>query len=368
VIVYREVDPNGGAARLTALPVDLGGGALEPLRPNLPERCASSEETDGVGLAVSGTRAMVALARAPCGDRPALELLNFDTTTLEIGKFLVSPSPNETRVVLSPARAAVSRPSGSVVVYTEGDATLAATMDPAAGVTRPVGTFGGTRRMRGAWVAASDRVLALLAAGTGDLAPPEELDAGGDAEPEPFDAGDIPTLRLLMLPATQALDELVAAEDRPRTPIVFPGEWGSVAAVGSRVIVLSDGGGPGRSVTFRAFDMGREEPADTNGFSVEGAGRATAGDVAILGDRVYFAVLKAGAISIAAYRNASTTPALLQKLALTSEPRISGIANVRDGRVAIAATETRVAVAWTTATVLTPNDGSGGYAVFACSP
>jgi len=36
-IAYREIDPNGGSeAKLTILPIDLGGGALQPERPGLP--------------------------------------------------------------------------------------------------------------------------------------------------------------------------------------------------------------------------------------------------------------------------------------------------------------------------------------------
>jgi len=132
--------------------------------------------------------------------------------------------------------------------------------------------------------------------------------------------------------------------------------------------VLSDGGGPGRSVTFRAFDLNKDDPAETNGFSVEGSGAVTTGDVAIQGDRVFFAVLKQGGVVLHAYNNASTVPTPLRNVLFNKEPRIPAVGNVRDGRVAVAATETRVAVVWTTAKVLTNNDSTGGYAVFACTP
>jgi hypothetical protein len=49
------------------------------------------------------------------------------------------------------------------------------------------------------------------------------------------------------------------------------------------------------------------------------------------------------------------------------QTRISGISTVRDGSVAVAASDTRVAVVWTTAKVLGQNDAAGGYAVFACT-
>jgi len=40
---------------------------------------------------------------------------------------------------------------------------------------------------------------------------------------------------------------------------------------------------------------------------------------------------------------------------------------VRDGRIAVLATDTRVMVAWTTEESLTFNDPTGGYALFACT-
>ncbi len=370
VIVYREVDSSGGTGRLTLLPVDFAGGALSPLRQTLAGRCGDITETDGVGLLVRGERGLISSARAPCGDRPALELLGFNATTLELGKYQVTPEIDTNRVFLSPSKSAAARASGHVVVFTDGDITRAKTMDPDAadggGITEPSGTFGGTSGMRGAWVATSDAVLALLAAGTGDLVDPVP-DAGVDGGTTPIDAGSDPTLRLLILPVDTPLTALNAALDQPSRPIVFSGEWGSVAANGSRVIVLSEGGAPGETVSYRAYDLNRPEPADQKGVSVEGQAKATAGDVAIFGDRAYFAILKEGSITLAVYANASTTLTPLRQLSLAKEPRISGISTVRDGRVAIAATETRVALTWTTAAKLTNNDNSGGYAVFACT-
>ena len=150
---------------------------------------------------------------------------------------------------------------------------------------------------------------------------------------------------------------------------MFPGVWGAVAALGTRVIVMSDGGGPGRSVTYRAFDLDKTAPAETNGFSIEGAGTPTTGDVTMLGDKVYFAALKPGSVSLHVYANASTTPTPLREVALREgAPHSHRSPPCATGRVAVAATASRVAVAWTTAKVLTNNDSTGGYAVFACTP
>jgi hypothetical protein len=169
-----------------------------------------------------------------------------------------------------------------------------------------------------------------------------------------------------MLPVATALDQIVAP-DQPRAALSFDGIWGAVAATGTRVIVMSDGSGPGRSVTYHAFDLDATQPAETNGFSVEGAAPVTTGDVAIQGDRVFFAALKTGAISLQAYAGASTTPRALRSVDFSKESRIPAINLVRDGRVAVAVTDTRVAVAWTTAKTLGANDPTGGYAVFACT-
>lgn len=373
VIVYRELDPNGGGARIILLPIDSAGGALTPEKPGLPDRCATSDETDGLGLVMrNDDTGMIALARAPCGGKPALELLNFTATIdgapgVTLGKFLVSTSPRDTRVTLGAARASALRPGGGLVVFSEGGVGRIANMDPSKGIVEPSGTFGGTSGITDAWIAANDKVLALLAVGSGGAI---TVDAGADAgdDPvEPVDPETDTTLRLLMLPSNTAVDSINAAAGTPKAPITFPGVWGSIAALGGRVVVLSDGSGPGRSVTYRAFDLNRTSPADTSGFSVEGPGKATAGDVTIVGNRAYFAVLKQGAIGLHVYDNASTTLTPLRSVSFGREPRISAINTVRDGRVSVAATESRVAVAWTTAKVLGGNDPAGGYAVFGCT-
>lgn len=369
VIVYREIDPNGASARVTVLPVDPAGGALDPTRPLLKGRCANSDETDGIGLMTNGSDGQIILARSACGGRPGLEMLSF-TSKPEVAinpKFLSSDSPTAQKVVLSGGHVAATRAGGAgVVVFTEDGASRIATVEPGTGVASPSGSYGGTTGVTGAWVATSDKVLAVLAAGpNAPVVKPLDggAEAGGGGTGE-----EGPTLSLIMAPATTAANDFSIADAKPAPPITFPGLWGAVAALGSRVLVVSDGGGPGRSISYRAFDLGKAAPAETNGFSVEGAGAPTTADVTMLGDKAYFAVLKPGAVSLHVYANASTTPTPLREVLFFKEPRISGVTTVRDGRVAIAATATRVAVAWTTAKVLTNNDSTGGYAVFACTP
>ncbi|HVH45740.1 MAG TPA: hypothetical protein VM925_25480, partial [Labilithrix sp.] len=370
IVVYREVDPFGANARLVLLPIDSGGGALRPETPGLERGCENSEETDGVGLIVNDDSGKITLARPPCGGQPALELLNFTTTNEAepgrptLGRFLVSSSPNEARVALGAARPASRRPGGDVVVFTEAGVARIANVDSEKGIVGPNGTFGGTTGITDAWVTANDKILALLAAGPAGSTP--FVDAGADAQAPPEPTGDS-ELRLLVLPASTPLETINAQQNTPRAPVAFAGTWGSLAALGGRAIVLSDGIGGGNSVIFRAFDLNKDTPSDTNGFSFEGAGKVTAGDVTVLGNRAYFAALKPGAVALHVYDNASTTLTPLRDVTFALEPRISAISTIRDGRIALAATESRVAVTWTTAKVLGANDPPGGYAVFACT-
>ena len=370
VIVYREIDPNGASARVTVLPVDPAGGALDPTRPLLKGRCANSDETDGVGLIMNGVDGQIVLARSACGGRPGLELLSF-TSKPEVvidPNFRSSDSPTAQKLTLSGALVAAGRSGGGVVVFTEDGAARIASVQAGVGVAAPSGSYGGTTGMTGAWAAASDKVLAVLSAG-----PPPAAQPVGDGGAEGGGGGGggdmTPTLGLIMVPPTTAADQFSAIDQKPRPPITFPGVWGAVAALGTRVIVVSDGGGPGRSVSYRAFDLDRTTPAETNGFSVEGPGTIATGDVTMLDNKAYFAVLKPGSVSLHVFANASTTPTPLREVIFGKQPRIPSVVTVRDsGRVAVAATATRVAVAWTTAKVLTNNDSTGGYAVFACTP
>jgi hypothetical protein len=375
VIVYREIDPSSASARVTVLPIDPAGGALAPTRPLLTGRCANSDEVDGVGLLMNGSDGQIVLARPACGASPGLELLGFSTkpdVTIDPNFRSYNPATAQ-KLALSPGHVVAGRSGEGVVVFTEDGTAQIATVKAGVGVGAPIGSFGGTSGMTDAWVAASDKVLAVLSAGPPPRVAPPLVDGGADggAEAGAPDAGTdtTPTLGLVMVPPATAADQFSAIDAKPRSPLTFPGVWGAVAALGTRVIVVSDGGGPGRSVSYRTFDLDRTAPSETNGFSVEGAGTITTGDVTMLDNKAYFAVLKAGSVSLHVFANATTTPTPLRELVFGMEPRIPWVANIRDnGRVAVAATSSRVAVAWTTAKVLTNNDSTGGYAVFACTP
>jgi hypothetical protein len=374
VIVYREIDPNGTNARVTVLPIDPAGGALDPTRPLLKGRCANSDETDGVGLVMNGADGQIVLARSACGATPGLELLSFKTKP-EVSidtNFVISPSPAGQKLTLSGAHVAARGPGGGIIVFNEDGANKVSTIHPLpdAGVRLPSGTFGGTANMTGAWVAASDKVLAVLSGGPPQGTPVVDagVDGGPDASTEPPPEDTSPQLSLILVPVATPLGQFDVIAGTPRPPITFPGIWGAVAALGTRVIVMSDGGGPERSVSYRAFDLDRPPSGDSSGFAIEGAGTVTTGDITMVGDKAYLAALKPGGVSLHVFASVATTPRPIRDVIFGKQPRIPSVAAVRDtGRVAVAANATRVAVVWTTAKALTNNDSTGGYAVFACT-
>ncbi|MBX3233273.1 MAG: hypothetical protein KIT84_20990 [Labilithrix sp.] len=372
LLVYREIDPGIGTARLVLQPLDPSGGALKAERPNLPGRCAASAdvERDGIGIALNESGAgTVVLSKASCTadpPNPSLQMLALavdDKGKMTLPQFIDSPSPNGTDVRLGPARPSTARASNNVIVFTEGGAGKIATVKREEGIVQPRGTFGGNN-ITDAWVSATDKVLALLSVGPGDPGSPPPGDAGADAGEGPIGSQSDTTVRLLMLKGDTDVQTVATSTTRP---VTFPGTFGSLATTGERVLVVTDGAGPGRSVTYRAFDLGKEEEADTNGYSIEGAAKVTAADVAIVGNRAYVAALQQGQVALHVFDNATTALTPLRNVLFSRQTRISGINNVRDGSVAVAASPTRVAVVWTTAKELGSNDPAGGYAVFACT-
>ena len=86
--------------------------------------CATTEETDGIGLVMTGDRGMIAFARGSCNNRPALEFLNFSVPNEAgpgrplLGQYLVSVSKTGVPVSLSPTRASAMRGGSGLVVFT----------------------------------------------------------------------------------------------------------------------------------------------------------------------------------------------------------------------------------------------------------
>lgn len=380
LIVYHELDGTGSQARLVVLPIDASGGALRPQRPGLEGRCLASKETDGVGLAVNDNDAVAVFTKFPCPGsahpEASLQLVNIqvrsseDATKPSVGKLFDSPAvdPNAP-VTLGAARPSTSKKSGNIVVFTQGGIGNIANVDPASGVKGPNGQFG-EPGLTGAWVTANDRVLALLSAGPGDpgTTPIDDPDGGADGGTVIGSSSDS-TLRLLMLKPDTDIQTIKTTTTRE---ITFPGSFGSIASVGGRVIVVTGTEGLGRSVTYHAYDFGKAEEQDSSGFAVDqptstSKSKVSSVDVTILDNRAFMAGLQTGQVTLQVYDSATTQLTPLRNVNFSRETRISGINTVRDGSVAVAASQSRVAVVWTTAKELGMNDAAGGYAVFACT-
>jgi hypothetical protein len=376
LIAYREYDPSVGMARLTLVPVDTGGGSGPAQQTTLPGQCGAATETDATSMAyVAGKGGTVVLARPPCSGMGGFDVFQVDATgAVSMSGFnAVGASP----LALSTAHALAPTPAGDALLLafleagqaqlTTVSGLMASGSATAFGAAPPPVTAG--------WVATSSQVIALLASGPGGSAPPPPppADAGGGGDggatgdgatpPPPGDGGPAAstgTLRLNVAAANADLTALAA-------PIVFPGSVGAVAAQASRVYVGSDGTLAAMPVAWRAFDLGGGTAAASGGFSTQGLGKVLYVDVALAKDRAVFAVEQPGSISLEVLDHATTQPVFLRDLFLPSLSRLPSLATVRDGQVAIAASDTRVAVVWTTASQLAKNDDVGGYAVFACT-
>lgn len=385
VLSYREDTPGGGDAVLYVLPLDTSGG-IYGTGQNDPDGihlkpCNRQDETDGLGMVTGGTAGLVAWANN-CSEGPTLSLLAFNVkqtfldanqtkqqlTVTPAATSLDTAAPGGVTASLGAARAAARRKSDSLAVYTQNGIGHVATMNPSVGggVVGPTGSFG-AGSVTGSWIAASDQVLALVAVGSGST---ESGDDAGDGSGGTGTTTGATSAQVYLLPPDVAIDTITPTT--PRAPIGIGGAtWASVAALGGRVFVLSDAGhGTGRSATFRAYNINDPSKPDVGGFGmdVDGDPTATAGDVAINGDRAYFATLAPQAIELHVFDNIANNPIPLNHVAFKDETRISAISTVGDGRVAVAATNSRVAVVWTTKKTLLPNDPAGGYAVFACTP
>jgi len=335
LVGYREYDPGAGVARVTAAAVDAGGGITIGAPATLPSQCPSQDESDALGLAYLGGAGVIVSARPACSGQAGagMDLLAVDPE----GNVQMTSSfqPTAAAVTLSNAHAAALTAAGAgwIALVDQGAASVVGL----SGLTtqgKPLPFVTGPGQVL-AEVAATDRMVALL-------------------------AGDGSTLRL----------QLGAGPSDAGVPYATAGTWGAVAAQNARAYVLGDGGGgsSGGPLVFQAYDLGGSAVSFSGSFTPPGQGAAVRGDVALQGDRVAFAVEQPGSISVVVYDHASTTPTSLRSVLLSDDPRVPAQTNVRDGRLAIAMSDTRLLVAWLTATDLGPDDPVGGYALYACAP
>jgi hypothetical protein len=340
LVAYREYDPTGGAAQLTVVSITASGVLTVNTPTPLPAQCAGQDETDAVGLAYATGAGLVVSARPACGSQPA----GFDTfpidSTGHLGESAFSSTPTGKPALSKHAVALTSATTGYLAYAAQGRAIVTAVSGLFA-QNAPV-AFGDLGTAVLAQVAASSQGIALLSGGM--TAP----DAGTGAT----------TLGLVLGTSPAALS----------TPSDFPGTWGAVALAATRAVVLSDSATPAQPVAWHTFDPAPGGSA-TATFAAGGAsGAISGGDVAVQSDLAFFAAEPPASLTIDVFASVATTPALLRAVALASDPRVPSLANVRDGKVVVAASPSRVLVSWVTGTSLGPDDAVGGWALYACSP
>ena len=381
LVAYKEVDPRTGRARRVIVPIDAAGGFFRSIVIGMDGRCANQEESDATGLASNASGSLLAFARLPCttGSGGGLDLIALDPAGNDVdGGYnfvaLSGSSPKLSNRPLAP------KPGTGDFFLAVTDRNQSVVLPIASGATKPT-----TSGAQGAqfycgestesYVGASDKAIALVSIGPGGaITPPPPKDAGAeggaaDASAPTSDAGaNESTIRVLPLRAQSALSSDWCKGSQPPTPATFPGTWASVAVSGNRMVVVSDGPSTSRPVSYRAFEPDKTTAVSSGDFAIEGTGKVLYADVTIQGDRMFVAAERAGALSLVSFTGATTTPIRQREVVLADNPRVPSIKDIRDGRVAVSATASRVAVAWTTGKQLGANDASGGYAVFACTP
>jgi hypothetical protein len=331
LVAYREYDPVQGAARLTVAAVDPGGSLTIAPQTMLSAQCSNQDESDGVGLDYLGGAGVVVSARPACSGQPAgLDGLQVDS-------------------------------AGNV----KNSAFTSQTDKPTLARVHAVALTGSSS----GWLALVDKGVASVVALSGLAAQGSPMKFGGASQTFAQVAATAQTLALLAGDGTKVTVQLGASPaDGGSAGSTVNGSWGALAAQAARAFVLTDGGPSGQPVAYNAFDVGGSAPAASANFAVPGQGPVAGGDVALHGDRVMFAAEQLGAVSVAVYDHASTKPTPLRSILLSSDVRIPAQTHVRDGLVSIAASDSRVIVAWVTAGNLAPDDPLGGYALFACAP
>jgi hypothetical protein len=404
---YREDDPTVGEAQVTFISIDNGGAIHGITQRTLKDSCAGVEESDGIGLAISDDKALAVVARQPCNGKAGFHgfflndpflLDSADSESIKYG-IQVGADFNDVPPSLAPAHALGPAPGGEFFgAFLSGGKAL---VHKTASHVLPEGVspneFGRPGNNTAAWVTATDRLIAMMAMGTGTFkAEPLDggvfdagRDAGRDSGPQPvLDAGSsgpVAELRVNLVSVGANLGAIgdpyrIQAQSAESKNAELP-VWASLSAQGNRLIVANSA--PSGRAEFRIFDLGGsgESLAPIFGpLSVDAPAKPVLfADVAFHKDHAFFAIEqeavapdREASIGVVAYRGMAAdknglSPAFIRFISLGQSTRIPrAVKDVRDGHVAIAASDTRVGIVWTTASKLTPNDATGGYAVLAC--
>ncbi len=358
LLAYREFDPIAGDARLTTISVDAHGAAAPPVQTSLPG-CTASPQTDATGLSFSGTSGTLAVSRPPCpggadggASAGGVVLFALDAT----GAIAQSSFSGQAglAVSLGQGHALADTPAGLLLAYTNAStqSSFAATVTGVNLAASPApiafSSLTGFAVETSAYVVGTSYGMGFLAIGSGSV------DGGGSSA----------TGASL---ATEVAGSASPPDASTATAPDFAAQWASASGVGSRILVASSGPSNGASIAWSAFDIGTPNPASTGTFASASGGAVSFVDVAVQQDHAFFAAEVGSGISLFLFEKASTVPVFRRELPFSSLPVIP-LGTLRDGLVAVAASDARVAVVWGTGATLGTNDGVGGYAIFACTP
>ncbi len=389
LLAYREYDQGMNAARLTLLPIANDASAGAAAQTSLPNRC-DTVESDATGLAWNGDHGLAVVSHQLCKD---VGLTGEDTVQVDAtgatqsGGFSTIQTPAMQTLLLSTGHAVAAQPGGDEFFVAQGitnrppDTTPPyATISLTDGLNASLAAqYASPSTVSSSVVASTATLVAAGSVGTGgttgasNVVPLDDagatdsgaVDAGGSGSGSGgtggtglgTDGGTDPMAYVRVGPPATDLGSL---------PLVgtWNADWLSLTVDASRTYAVS---GTEGVAELRSVDLGGMA---SSAFPVQltGEGEVIFADAAFSGDHLFLAVERSGALALVTYENATTTPKLLRQIDLDKDPRVGIFTDLADGRVAIAASSTRVAVVWTTQKTLLERDPVGGYAVYACAP
>ena len=351
LIAYRETVPSALISRLTLFPVDKGAGGGTPQQTVL-EHCGPLR--DGVGIAFHGDDGLVVAAK-PCKvtQNPGFQIFSVDATgaTKTNGFSLLQCKNCADDTPISMGR------SHTVAWSDPLNAFLFAYVQE--GQSQIIVRNGDPLPQK--FGSGADLESQLISQGSllGLLATSKLSTADGGTVP---DAGAPNRLAVNLVSATQ-LSSIAP-------PSTLVGTWGSSTVLGNRIFVVTDGND--KKLTLRGYEpkVNTPEqlalPVNDSEISESTLGEPVFADITGFDygttKRLFIVTQRTGngGTSLLAIDNASTTPVRIR------EVPVPGASAAADGRVAVAASDSRVGVVWMSRTDLTSNDRLGGYAIFAC--
>ncbi len=387
LLAYREYDRSMSAAQLTLLPVAPDGSAGAPAQTQLPNRC-DVVESDATGLAWNGDQGLAVVSHQLCPDATGFtsgeDTVRVDATGATMsGGFASIQTPDEQTLLLSTAKAVAAEPGGDEFFVAQGLTNKApdptppyATISLTDGLNATLAAqYGTPSTVSSSVVASTGTLVAAGSVGTDGAAPSSNVvtpfaeagspdaavDSGMRGTGGPVGGGDGGTGG----DQTAYLRVGPPANDLSSLPLVstWPADWLSLTADASRTYAVS---GITGIAELRYADLGGKI-SDSLQVQLEGDGDVIFADAALQGDHLFLAVERSGALALVAYANATKTPQLYRQVDLDKDPRVGTFTDLADGRIAIAASATRVALVWTTQKTLLERDPVGGYAIYACS-